>query len=512
MESVSVVLVEDDRIIRSSLKKSIPWHSYGLNLVGEAENGEDGLQSIEKLCPDIVITGIKMPGMNGIELVNVLSERYPSIRKIIISGYDDFQYAQLAIKAGVDEYLLKPVLKADFVNVLNRLKHKVLKEKTDRKNQTLIMEKASLGNQYLRDKVMYDYIVEQKESASREVMAYFPESSPKNIAIALAEADGKASFAVESVREKIMAYDNGFNAFLAGNKIVGIVVRSENISRLNDLREFLKDQLKTAFTIGVGSVGNSVCHLHISFQEAEKALAESFYTGKDRIISVGEIEKKKKACDYPCSDEKQILNCIIENDTPSLSRSVKQFYDDILSAGRLERALVFDETIKLLTGIERGLINAEFIDSQSKNIEIMPYDEVFSMTTLHDLMELLIQRLKDLAKYFSFEKGVNNCLVRKAQLIIHEDCKNATLNSVSKKVAISPTYLSLLFTLVTNETFTDYATKVRLEKAKDLLKNTSSKLYEIADCVGYNDPRYFSQLFKKKTGLTPRQYRDGIAG
>ncbi len=278
---------------------------------------------------------------------------------------------------------------------------------------------------------------------------------------------------------------------------------------IDHIQRMLNDRFPYPVNIGVGKPCSQLSDVHQSYNQALQALHKKFYKGAGQVIHFSELGKTKPLQDYPVTKEKDLYERMRSADSDAeIERAVNEFYHRILQHGPIDVKDIYELTIRLLVGMEkRALEDAEKANA-SLHYEIM---SIVKMETLQEIKRYVIEYLKELKDVISQnEKESHRSIIKKTLYFMEMECQNATLGSVAQKVYMTPTYLSLLFKMNTGKTFIEQLTDIRIDKAKDMLRNSYLKNYEVAERVGYQDSRYFSQLFKKKVGVSPSEYRASV--
>jgi two-component system response regulator YesN len=278
-----------------------------------------------------------------------------------------------------------------------------------------------------------------------------------------------------------------------------------------DLIEAIQLQLNQYFShpvnIGVGKPCSQLADVHMSYHQALLALQDKFYKGIGKIVYYNELGKYEALSDYPAAKEKELFELIKSADASTeIEKAVDDFYQHILQNGLIDSKYIYELTIRLLVSMEKNVFSEPEKLGTYKSYEIM---SVLKMETFQEIKHYVSEYFKSLREIIvQNEKESHRSIIKKTIQYMEQECQCATLYSVAQKVYLTPTYLSLLFKMNTGKTFIEQLTDIRMDKAKDMLKSTHLKNYEVAEKVGYQDSRYFSQIFKKKVGVSPSKYRE----
>ena len=537
-------LVEDEVVIREMIKKMIPWEQYGFELAGEAADGEMALPLILKSKPDLLITDIKMPFMDGLTLCRLVKKELPDIRIVILSGYDDFNYAKQAISIGVEDYLLKPITKNAFIERLKEIHNRYEHEKTQReyyekfrlemqeyeKNasrdffETLVRADSDLAELYRRaDKLNLDIVAE-----AYNILIFTPDTSEGNYNSYEECSDWEAE-----VQDKINTYFlNHPVAILFRHQVFSyaILVKGQKDTIEKNTEECVKaiqdimDQTerRTDWFIAVGKSADRLSMLGHSYRTAVRA--NSFrYLYDGHILDYQSLEaQKENPSDSRREDSVQLRNVNINALNPAilqkflssgLAEEVDDFIRDYFNAIGQEPmgSLVFRNYVVLnvrfsvLSFLKKlGCDDSEISGQEMENI----MDETGK--TIEAAVAYCGKILKKAIALRDENAGDQNRSVLKlaVDFIDHNYMdEEISLNKAAHVANVSAHHFSALFSQKMGQTFTEYLTDLRMSKAKELLRCTAMRSSEIAGEVGYKDAHYFSYLFKKTQGMTPSEYR-----
>lgn len=532
-----LILVDDEEEVRNGIIQKINWELYGFTLVGEAENGREGLEMAEIFTPDVVITDIKMPFMDGLQLSELLKKRFPTIKIIILTGFDKFEYARNAVKLNVVEYALKPVSSKELIEVLLRVKGQIDEEMLKKEDMEVLKEYYIRSLPILKEKFLTYLITSKlnKEEIQEEVKNYDINLNGNRFVVAVINIDYKVThqnlkmdnsnetdltkFAVFNIIEEIVYQNQRGTVFMHNNLIVLIspfleedrdVIFNKIQSTLEEIRQSIEKYLEITITIGIGTIVNEVSSIADSYQNAIYALDYRFIMGKNRIIWIEDIE--------PGSKEKIVFDEIMEHDLRS-SIKVGTEVEIIKTIDNLFYQLVDAKApfkhfqIYLLEILTTIIKTAESLNVDMTYVFGENYNLFVELYGFNDL-----NQVKDWFEYISIKimnyiikdrKDSCTLLVEKSKAYINKFYSDSSINinSICSYLYISPTYFSFIFKRETKMTFINYLTKTRLEASKDLIKTTKMKSFEIAYKVGYAEPNYFSYCFKKQFGISPSEYR-----
>lgn len=510
-----VFLVEDEITTREGIRDNVDWKSMGFELSGEAPDGEIALPQIEAIQPDLLITDIKMPFMDGLQLCKIIREHMPWMKIVIISGYNDFQYAQSAIKLGVSDYLLKPVSVHDLHSVLAKVSVVLDQEKSERTYLKRLRSQVEDNLSLLREKFLLRLVtggessisaIEQSQQLGLNILA------PCYLVILLearpAKNDQVLDYAAcQQVEKAITGLIHSNTDILAASKDMDeylLVLKGENPEQVQQESAFLvklfqeEVEKKTSciLSAGAGAPQQRLGELHQSFTEALANL-------------------KSAQSEVELDDQKKLNHAALRLflDTGQLEE-FDLFYDQQIFP--LVEVALRSTLLKYYTLLDIKLAASQFISDLGgdPNLVLAGICREEDLTSLATPAEMRSEIHKLFSAAFAFrdsqKKSDRASIILQAKKYIstHFSDPDLSLNEVAARINFSPNHFSAVFSVETGETFRDYLARKRVEHAKKLLSTTRLKCGEIAFQCGYNDSHYFSIIFRKNCGMTPQQFRD----
>lgn len=533
-------LAEDEIVVRENIKKMVPWEQYGFELVGEASDGEMALPLIRKLKPDLLITDIKMPFMDGLTLCRMVRKELPHIKIVILSGYDDFNYAKEAINIGVEDYLLKPITKNAFLERLREIRSRYEHEKSQKeyyeqfhreiqeyeKNSSrdffegLISGTMDAGEIYGRaDKLGLDIV-----SEAYNILLFTLDSGNAPVGQSETYSEWEAQ-----AREKIEALfvDHPYALLFRSNIFsYGVLVKEqrdrpgENTQVCVDsIRAILEDSPRSQeWFIAAGEPVERLSNVKQSYHTALKTFARRYlYDG--HILAYSELntgesgkengEKYLKKVDVNALDPviiQKFLSSGLLEETGSFIR------DYFRAIGREPMASMVFRSYVILNVRFSVLSFLKKLGYDTKLFEEGDTEDALekggkSMEAAMDYAEDMLRRAISIRDENSGNKNRSILESSIGYIRDHYMDENMSLNTVAQVANISANHFSAMFSQNVGQTFIEYLTFIRMEHAKELLRCTGKRSSEIAEEVGYKDAHYFSYLFKKTQGMTPSDYR-----
>ena len=532
-----VFLVEDESIIRETLRDTVPWTQYGYTFAGEAGDGEMALLLIRQVKPDVLVTDIRMPFMDGLALSELVRQEFPDMKIIIISGYDDFEYARQAISIGVDQYLLKPITKKALLDVLKELKEKIEGERASRNYLAQFHREAEEYEQYTR-RVFFERVVagqlsvqEIYESAAKldidlraqcYTIAFFsvlPE--PSGTAEAYSEPGARLR---DALLEHFLKYPEyvllRWNLTTYAVLLKGETARMEELSRrcVNTVREqYAAYAPEQSWYVAVGRPTQRLSTLPACFEEVSRLWAYRHILPQQHVLTADSVSfltgtgsgnSQLDQLDASKVDP-AILTGVMQN---ASAREIPSVADEYIHS--VEEALgskPFCQYLMLSVRFTAARFTAALGVGPKEAFEPLTcLDLVGRNVTAADLkgyLSAILLRMVELRDQTSSSQCRQLLKQAVAYIDGHFTEESLSLNQVAREVNISANYLSAVFSQEIGATFTEYVTGKRMDRAKELLRATDKRSGEVAAAVGYKDPHYFSFLFKKTQGCTPRDYR-----
>lgn len=526
-----VFLVDDEIVVREGIRDNMNWENTNFTFCGSSTDGEAALPIIQELKPDILLTDIKMPFMDGLQLSRIIRKSMPWTRIIILSGHDEFSYAKEAIKIGVTDYLLKPISSGDLLKALNKVASEIDSEKREMEDVESLKKQLVNNLSLLRDKFLNELCigmvplpraVEKSENFNINIISkyYLVEIIETDIAEDISSDERCAeSIKMDTLISGILDSNSHVIKFKRNIEESVLIIKGDTLEDIEESAYALAQSIKyevernTDFTltVGIGSVHERIQGITESFKEADTAKNFKYYLGRGKIIGIKDIM-------LDCINAKGLLKFDKANITEFIKYGIKsnipEFLENYLSP------LNETDIKSLLYGyyafMDIVLAVSKYMEEIGGDIEkVIPEinhtgNLIGKTASLEEFKKYAGKIIGDVIDYrdSKVENKYSN-IIRRAKEYIDENYFNPdiSLNSVAAHVNISPSHFSTIFSQYTGETFIEYLTKTRIRIAMELLKTTQKRSSDIAYEVGYNDPHYFSYLFKKTMGCSPRDFR-----
>ncbi|RUS47917.1 response regulator transcription factor [Cohnella sp. AR92] len=510
-----VMIVDDEILIRETIRRCVDWEKEGFLYCGDASDGEVALPIIEEQRPDILITDIKMPFMDGLELASIVNKQMPEIKIIVMSGHDEFRYAQAAIRLGVEDYCLKPISASELISLLHKVSRKIDEEQQLKRSQGVTREK--LLSDLCGGLIGTSEAIETAKKLSLSLTARFYAVTVLDIrchesANAPDEADLKG---IQSELDLLETPGvEGFTFVRGRTELVRILKSgsaesiSEAIEQMGSLiRAKLEDRFGCEIAMGAGSLQERLQGIHVSYLEAQEDQHITRLTRQNRV-SLREATYREKM--DVLLDRAGFLDFLKIGTMGQRDAFVREFSQDLKQvdwrASLYGFYLLNDLTLEAFRTAKIWFRSSEDpADSIGRMQQALR--KVSSWEDSCDYLKALLQQLW-LWRIESSDKYGDTIEKVKSYIQEHYPNDQLSLKDIAAHVRVSPSHLSKIFSQEMGQTLTEYLTQVRIRRAMELLQSTPNKTFEIAFDVGYGDPHYFSNLFKRFTGMTPKEYRN----
>lgn len=526
-----ILLVEDESIVRKGIALSIDWAEYGAEITDEASNGEEALKKCQSTQPDIVITDIRMPQMDGLEFVKKLREILPDTKVIILSGYEDFNYAKRAIALNVSDYLLKPVNEEELVSAVKKLQKQIENEQERSQawenTEYLIKQNImTIQSKFLRQ--IFEGKLKNREDILEEARKRNVDLGGKRYGVFLLHIDQKSmwkserwemnqemyrfvlcNIAEEVIEEKV---GKGILVFYENMDFAGVLCmkyleRFSMMDLLKDIQNKIRKDLGTRVSVGVGNIYPDLEDLRLSFQEARKALKNKFYFGSSSLNFFSEAEEADKGeFLYPIKEEQQAMTCQRNMDQEGVIRIQDQIFKKFKSA-RPEESKVRDACYRFVNMLVKNAGEQGANISKCLGTSFNAYADIQAIETLDEIQDWIMEIARRLHREMMQNEKYSVIVMNAMEYMEKHYSREISLTELAGKVGVTPNYFSRIFKEETGINFVDWLNKLRIEKAVQLLDDGTMKIYEVAEKVGFSNYKYFSAIFKKVLGCTPKQYQ-----
>ncbi|EES72130.1 response regulator receiver domain protein [Paenibacillus sp. oral taxon 786 str. D14] len=546
-----LILADDEEDVREGLLGLIDWEGLGYVVQETAENGKEAVELVEKHAPDVVVTDIQMPFMNGLQLSEWIRERYPATKIIILTGYEEFEYAQKAIRLGIDEYVLKPFSAGELAEILRKVKLQLDEEVAAKENVQLLTEHYRKNLPILQSLFLSSLVSRRLQEAEiREKCEHYDldlsgdrymvsairiDSAPawrgsdgshepgNGTALSLKDTNDTQLqlFAVFNIAEEIVRLHPKGRAFIHHDEVVVLSVgepgadkplADQTLQLLKEIRFSVERFLKLTVTIGAGSEVGQLSELAGSYEEAVKALDYRVILGGNKVIWIEDVESRQTD---PLSldemKEKELVRCLKVGSDQELVNLLEELFKALTDskASYQDFQLYLLELLTAVIKVAKDIrvdLDKLFGDGAGFLGQFVKFSHADEAKAW--FLDICMKLKQSIAtdRQSSYNKLVDEA---KEYILAHYGDHDISIAKVCQHLHISTGYFSNIFKKETKTTFVNYLMGVRMDAAQDLLATTDLKAFEIAERVGFADPNYFSFCFRKKFGISPKEYRIG---
>ncbi len=523
------MIADDEGIVIESLTHIIKQEYGDSCMIESAKTGRNVIELAERFRPDIAFMDIKMPGINGIEAMKEIRKINKSILFIVMSAYDKFTYAKEAISLGVLDYLTKPTNKNKIIDTLEKAME-IIKNKREKRNHDLLTKEKLMTvipviesgmiytilfqEDYLEEVNNFKQLLGIEENYGFMLVIQYGDMNELGEMTNSVGVSVKAYSLYPKLSEIVKEFFNAVVGPVMVNQVISFIPCNQDtslyderikiIEKARNLRRKLDKQIDLDFKIGLGSV-KPLGQLTVSYKEATVAIRQK----GGMVTHIKDIPTFSKCEREPMEIERALIHYIKRGDFVRGVSQATTYFDWLIQTNKGE---IVDLQIKVFEMIVH-------IEDETQCVEIQPYTLKYRGEYLKIIMAFkdneqlkiwFLEKVSEICRNMIINKEESNSMITKAKEYIDKYYyKGISLDDVSREVDISPYYFSKLFKEDTGENFIYYLTSIRIEKAKQLLKNQSLSVKEIGIKVGYSDPNYFSRIFKKNMGKTPTEYKEG---
>lgn len=515
-ENIKVLLVDDEKLERVLIKQGFPWEEKGFEIIGEANSGMDALEFIRHRNPQVVLTDINMPQMDGLELAEQISKEYPNCYIVIITGFREFDYARRAVKIGVEDFLLKPVNMNDIDKVTQKIKAKLDVRRKQQHEAKRLQERLVADYDILMES-FFQRLVERRvneEQAVAKLALYGYEKLLEDSCCILVGVKGEFQNHKGMLNTIMDLKIKESVAFLHYMQHIIVFLMDGEAARGYELGQQILQALllqEIEATIGVSEVNHGFRGISNAYEEAKKALSTSVLLGQNQVITyeayVETVDKKRP---MPVFMWEEFLFAV-ENLLYDKKDELLAHYFQLVR----ESKGVDVEDLRLMTMDMLSKVGATLNKYGINIFQLVGEDALFEGIRNIDTIEqseVLVRDSIDKAIAYHAKKKTKqtNRVVQQALEYVNENYCNPelSLRLVAEVVYSNESYLSRAFKKEVGQSLIEYVTRLRIEESIRLLNHSDLKVYEIAEKVGFRDPHYFSICFKKQVGSTIKEFRN----
>lgn len=539
-----VLIIDDEPIIRKGIRNIVNWDNFGCEVCGEAGDGLEGRQQIQKFHPDIIITDIRMPEVDGLSMIAEIKEDVPDSKIIILTGYRDFDYARESMQLGAFDYILKPT-KIEELNAVIARAVKELRFKYDRESEIERLRRMYEKNlPFIREKLLYNMLygtcsddgtLVQAEALGMKIGRFMlgTVESDENETAEGQGADEQRSvqdaqlyqFGIISTLEEVFSDNFDVLCVSISPRRVAFVLEIREDSKtgqdeINSKCTYLQNIIQNCFgftiSVAISTRGEGYAELPAKLRECKEALEHKFYLGAGCVIFYNDLSNFFKYTDYSSLNDRQklLIDDVKAGNPEAVAASLRELAQAVNNLGNSDKEYIknfYFNTISLINSIRVSVASGEKkTDDTALTSLYRMVEKCDNLTDLNSVLENAARQT--VGKVHEYNNNNMKLLMRRAVDYIEKHfSEQVTLNQVAEKLYVSNFYLSRMFKKELGINFIDYLNELRIEKAKEMLVNAKYKTYEVAEAVGVPNSHYFSKLFRKYVGMTASEYRESAA-
>jgi two-component system response regulator YesN len=508
-----VLLVDDERIITEGMAKVIDWKSIGTDLIGTARNGIEAFSIIQQKRPDIVISDIKMPGMNGLELVVKVHSAFPEVRFILLSGFSEFDFAKQAMAFGVKHYLLKPCNENTIMDAVTELCEELNLKQTREQFVQEMRDTIENVMPYAKEQLLKEFVTSHYENKDLQYFQKLFQLDLNSVKVQLVLFQLEGDFQFEHMYAIKNIAEHTFGSYIlsctVGETVLFLIEEGSDSLPLHSQVEKIKQTFHQYYqidsTIAI-SEAEKICHANKLYKEALDCLSYRFYLEEGGVITAKDISFQNDLEAEFHYDDQNFCRLVKTGSWEDVRKEIHTFFHHLIDL-KQDINITKSYVIQLFNAMIRLCEAREMNRYLTKLTILLDMDTILNMKTFFESVAEEITLL-----FYHQNRNKHSAIINKVIEIIEEHIGNQNLSLhwvANEMLYMNADYLGKLFKKETGEKFSNYLTKQRMEMAMDLIeKENDVKVFEIAEKIGYGEnPQYFSQVFKKQTGYTPSEYK-----
>lgn len=520
----NVLLVDDEMLDLEGMRQFIPWKELGMEVVGAANNAFAACDILDQQAVDIIVSDVNMPNMSGLELARIAIEKKTDIRVIFVSGYQDFSYVKQALALKAYSYVLKPMDDKELITALQKVREDLDEEQQRREVEEAYQHMIPMAKNDLLIRLFEgEWESDGQAGMYKLVKSYGLDKLEWPVRVAVLELDyfnwlqeqdhlARHQLSKDFIYEvNTMGQKHGMpHCYKVSSYRIALLMNDQKKEKfIEDIYSSIRAKFPVTMTVGVGKPAFTMGQIHTSYRQAMEAVDGKMFISKGNLIMYETVSSEPGMIDAR----------MLDTHMDTLFKAMKEY----------ELVLIYDEIDKLFRSVSS--LRSKFtihnlamyiiwkLDQQLKDVdedlfeilgmELNSLDILLQFDTISDIRSWLVLKTFEISEYLrSKSESVNHKLIREIiQMMKDKMSENFTLKDIAQQFSFSPNYLGFLFKEETGKTFSEVLSQLRMEQAGKLLKDPTSKIYEIASKVGYRYLPYFSRQFKEAYGMTPMEYR-----
>lgn len=511
--------------VLEAMLSTIQWEEHGFERPAGCRDGREAIEKLKSgFAPDALITDICMPFVDGLELTRYINEHLPDTIVVVLTGYDDFKYAQKAIKLKVYDYVLKPITPNHIKELTDRLKE----ELDTRRLHNIEYSMKIIGSYFLNrllTRRLSDSVIKEGCRAHRftfngrfHISAVLDVDIPAPSTVDESNNAELMRHGLYNIAQELAESGPETIVFQGNDGTTKLIISADDHESLYDRATGLartisrrtREGLDITVSAGIGKPVDSPGELYLSHSQAMTALSYRFFYGESSILREADVDiKKTPEIDY-LSCERRFEAAVKTLDRQGAREAVKALMEQLKSGHiALDRCVLYAQKLVMtLINLTNGIIGGQELEALEKTWEQVNFYAVSTITQLEEMIEKICSEAFRRFELVKSDAAATQVIKAEKYIREHFGDPGLSLNAITEHLAVSTSYFSAIFKSKTGSTFVEYLTRVRMEKAKQILAFTDRRTYEVAEDVGFSDPHYFSVAFKRVTRMTPREYRE----
>lgn len=533
---LKLLIVDDEPYTRRGLLH-FDWAKYGIEVAGEADDGLSALEQAKRLKPDLVLTDVRMPDMDGLEMIRRIREMHLHIKFIIMSAYNEIDYVKSALKLGAQDYILKPIDMGELALAVRKATRLIGHETAEKNLIQKMSGKLMQSMPALREKFLTALVcggVEgQANLAERIRFLELSLSGNGTFCVFVVHDDSRApdggtterdrqltAFAVTNICGELINRDFTGYAFESRPGEYACLLQFRNTGAdeeklyplFVEVREKLRECLRIETTIGVGPVVSGLGNVPKSYAGACGNVSRRLFLGRNRIIIDSLDFDEESGGGFDLAKMDRIADLLKNGDEGQMKSAVGSFFRDLAHCRGADTQYCLNVSYQMILTARRKLMELNIFPRNICRDESTVCGELFRLETLEEMQGFVTRWMTSQIRAIEEKRSSRShgLIDRIREIVERRYSENLSIKDISREVYLSPSYLSMVFKQETGDTINDYITKVRVEHAKAMLKNPGARLCDISRDVGYAEPGYFSRIFKRMTGSNPSEYRQAL--
>lgn len=518
----NALIVDDEILSIRMLSQIINWEKHGIRIAAAAEDGAEALEQFEKHCPDIILTDIRMPRMDGLEFIGKVKKIRPETEFILISGYADFSYIKKAMEMGCSNYILKPVDEEELEAAVQSLLDKM--DKNERQEE-ILEENQRLK---VRRQLSLSMRTGSRQAESPRLMEQIPKGLSEYRLAGILIEENSMNDHVDHASRLSVGMENRLEEYLNRERpcllldyeegcwtvMVSEGTEGSPAEWAEKVRTYFQEEFRLHVRICFTQLNKGIDDLQAAFLRLSNLERFSFYAGENPVLGYGYNCEENEFDQLDILDRTKVIDqALAGRDITSAKKILGEVLELSLHLNPASLPLIYEFCYNVVCGIRDQFTREERLEKMSHPVMKLNYLDVSNISTAGELGRFMDDVLDCLAGDKTENSPVYGRMVQEGILYLEQHFdSNISLDCMCAVLSVSKNYFCYLFKRETGENIWSYLTQIRLKRSKELLVTTDSKSYEIAYMVGYDNPSYFSRLFKKCTGQTPNEYRARHSG